>query len=181
MAKFEQDALWLHFLVGALAVALTNSLPSLPSITGPPADTKPHTSWESFYSLYQKEHADSTCRMLHVTGTSIILLLGLFSRGTILALILSMCLGLFYAELLVGMPNGAAEGALLVLTFFVFNWLFTRSNKFALGMLLIGYGFAWAGHFFFEKNRPATFIYPAYSLISDFFMVFQIATGKETF
>ena len=43
---------------------------------------------------------------------------------------------------------------------------------------LFGYGFAWVGHFFFEKNRPATFTYPLYSLAGDFVMFRDILLGK---
>jgi hypothetical protein len=44
---------------------------------------------------------------------------------------------------------------------------------------VLGYGFAWAGHFFFEKNRPATFKYPFYSLAGDFVMFKDdVLTGK---
>lgn len=41
-----------------------------------------------------------------------------------------------------------------------------------------GYGFAWVGHFFVEKNRPATFTYPLYSLAGDFVMFWDILTGQ---
>ncbi len=43
---------------------------------------------------------------------------------------------------------------------------------------LTGYGFAWVGHFFFEKNQPATFKYPLWSLKSDFKMYFDVLGGK---
>jgi hypothetical protein len=43
---------------------------------------------------------------------------------------------------------------------------------------VVGYGFAWVGHFFIEKNKPATFTYPFYSLGSDFVMFWHILTGQ---
>ena len=45
----------------------------------------------------------------------------------------------------------------------------------------VGYGFAWVGHFFFEKNKPATFKHPLYSLASDFILFFDLVSGKQKF
>jgi hypothetical protein len=43
---------------------------------------------------------------------------------------------------------------------------------------LAGYAFAWVGHYFFEKNWPATFAHPLYSLRGDFAMLYEVLTGR---
>lgn len=45
---------------------------------------------------------------------------------------------------------------------------------------IAGYGFAWVGHFFFERNTPATFRQPWYSLAGDWVLWWQITTGKRS-
>jgi hypothetical protein len=56
-----------------------------------------------------------------------------------------------------------------------------RDGRFFLAAPLVGYGFAWVGHFVFEKNRPATFKYPLYSLMGDFRLWFEVITGRRKF
>ncbi len=58
-------------------------------------------------------------------------------------------------------------------------WVFVTQSWLYLWLTpLIGYGFAWFGHFFFEKNKPATFKHPLYSLLGDWVMFFDILRGK---
>lgn len=53
-------------------------------------------------------------------------------------------------------------------------------QKWVLLILLpiFGYGFSWIGHFFFERNKPATFKYPLYSIMGDIVMFKDILLGK---
>ncbi len=67
-------------------------------------------------------------------------------------------------------------GTSLVLLFFFLGVL--KSPYFLLGMPLFGYGFAWLGHFLFERNMPATFRHPLYSLMGDFQMFAFMCLGR---
>lgn len=88
-----------------------------------------------FYPFYLSEHANRTCRRLHVLGSS-------FGLGCVLA----------------ALTSG--------------QWWF-----WPLG-LVGAYGFAWVGHYFFERNRPATFDYPLYSFVCDWLMLRDIFRGR---
>ncbi|AXQ13103.1 MULTISPECIES: DUF962 domain-containing protein [Shewanella] len=97
-----------------------------------------YKSFAEFYPFYLSQHSDPVCRGLHYLGSTLVLLILLFS-------------------LLSGQ----------------FVWL--------LALPVVGYGFAWIGHFGFEHNKPATFQYPVYSLMADWVMLAQFVSGKRRF
>jgi len=57
--------------------------------------------------------------------------------------------------------------------------IYTSNYLYILFALIQGYGFAWIGHFFFEKNRPATFEYPWYSFLGDWKMFLELITPRS--
>ncbi len=110
------------------------------------------------------------------------------------ALCASLALGLFISPTLfhlgkgiLGLEYAWIETAAVVLFYIsISNWMGYRKKKGfgdyfvpgwpALLVLVLGYGFAWIGHFGFEKNKPATFLYPTYSLLGDFKMFYNMIT-----
>jgi len=94
-----------------------------------------YQSFSEFYPFYLREHSDKTNRLLHFIGTTLVM---------------------------------------LVIVWSVWN----QQPLWLLATPVLGYGFAWVGHFFYEKNRPATFIYPFYSFLGDWVMWKDILVGK---
>ena len=70
---------------------------------------------------------------------------------------------------------------------FIGSWLvialvvaaaWARQPLWLLLVPIAGYGFAWVGHYGFEKNRPATFRHPLYSLLGDWVMFIDVLRGR---
>ncbi len=68
-------------------------------------------------------------------------------------------------------------GSSLVIALLIYA-IVIQQYKLLLLLPVIGYGFAWVGHYVFEKNTPATFKYPLYSFIGDWVMWWQFITLK---
>jgi hypothetical protein len=133
-------------------------------------------SLEEFWAFYLSEHRDPLSRKLHFLGTT-----GFLASAVASAVVHP-----------VRFPAAAAGiGALL------YDGIRREGEKRPLGhvagILGLGiagspvlfpagvgfaYGCAWIGHFLVENNRPATFRYPLWSLVSDFKMWSRMVRGE---
>jgi hypothetical protein len=69
-------------------------------------------------------------------------------------------------------------GTLIGVTLALFG-LVTRRPRMVLALPLFGYGFAWPAHWFIEKNNPASFGHPLWSLRGDFEMIKYMLRGRD--
>ena len=80
----------------------------------------------------------------------------------------------FYAYYLTQHQNNVCRKLHFVGTFLalvcLLEFLFSHNYYWLILIPVTGYGFAWTGHYFFEKNKPATFKHPFYSLLADFLL-----------
>lgn len=61
---------------------------------------------------------------------------------------------------------------------FLASAVWTASLWYLVAGIIVAYGCAWTGHFLVEKNRPATFRYPLFSLVGDFKMFGLMLIGR---
>ncbi len=71
-------------------------------------------------------------------------------------------------------------GTLLVFAVLIYV-IQSGKERFLWYLPIFGYGFAWFSHAVIEKNKPTTFKYPLWSLLSDFKLFFELLIGKEKF
>ncbi|RYH02496.1 DUF962 domain-containing protein [archaeon] len=144
-----------------------------------PAANKPFNTFEEFYPFYISQHADNTCRRMHFVGTTLVFLLTLLDPFMLPSLVLGGMVGYVGFLHTRGMDHGLVEMLAMFATFQFFVKRLSGKWQLGLATLVIGYTFAWIGHFFFEHNRPATFIYPLFSLMGDFKMWFEILSTQR--
>jgi hypothetical protein len=99
------------------------------------SDTERFQSFREFYPYYLGEHSNRVCRTLHYIGSTLGLIIMIFS---------------------------VISG----------NYIYILAGP------VLGYAFAWTGHFFFEHNKPATFQYPVWSFMGDWVMLKDFLSGK---
>ncbi|GAA5922128.1 uncharacterized protein JCM15063_003196 [Sporobolomyces koalae] len=119
-----------------------------------PYSTSGYPSFRQFYPYYLGEHHHKINRRLHLIGTTVAL--GTLVRATLATLPLLLP------------PSRTSIGTVSLVERFRFGTQGWNSiAKLLLGGFLQGYVWAWVGHFFFEKNKPATFKHPFYSFLGD--------------
>ncbi len=142
----------------------------------------PIGSFAEFWLFYLREHGNPRARALHYIGSTaaILAFLSLVASGRAVPATVPLPLGFVLGWLATRMwrvlPAHDA-GFVLAALLYVFEAAVLRDGVLLLP-LVAGYGFAWAAHFFVEKNRPATFTYPFWSIVADFRMYFLWLSGR---
>lgn len=132
-------------------------------------------SFSDFWPYYISEHRVPADRWLHFLGTSTflgVLIAHAVAEPLKVALLVAAVLGIGWAAWGVEAKRSAAPALLLMIALMVLV-----KPTMLLGVVA-AYGCAWVGHFIIEKNRPATFVYPLWSLAGDFRMYSVMLRGR---
>jgi hypothetical protein len=134
-----------------------------------------YRSFEAFWPYYVSEHRDPRCRWLHFGGTTgfvVVTVICTLTEPLTFVPAAAIALGVGWAAFERDARASSAPFLLLMIAALV------AGNPLFLVAPLFAYGAAWFGHFVIERNRPATFTYPLWSLVGDFRMYGQMLRGR---
>ncbi|GHJ85066.1 hypothetical protein NliqN6_1468 [Naganishia liquefaciens] len=138
--------------------------PTYAPITHP---ATPFGTFEAFYPFYLGEHSNRVNRIFHLVGTSV----ALTCHARVVAALVSYLLRR-QTSVQVGPEVGKVLNRLALSA--------GEAGKVFLTGIIGAYTCAWIGHFFVEKNRPATFKYPLFSLRGDFRMLWEVLSLQRS-
>ncbi len=142
----------------------------------------PIQSYAAFWPFYLREHSNPGARALHYVGSTaailafIYLLASGWAAAAIVPLPLGFALGWLITRLWRVVPAHDA-GFVFAALLYIFEAAVLQDLR-PLLPLVAGYSFAWIAHFLVERNRPATFTYPFWSIVSDFHMYGLWLSGR---
>jgi hypothetical protein len=142
------------------------------------AKTKPYDSFSSFYPFYLSQHSERGTKALHVAGTFCVAAACAREPRLVASLAAAIAFGTATFPFLRRFESGVAEAFFAVAAYTVVGRSLRTPAAYLAGAPAVAYFFAWISHFVIEKNRPATFIYPTFSLLGDFRMFAEILTGR---
>ncbi|CAF1379891.1 unnamed protein product [Rotaria sp. Silwood1] len=167
----------LIIILSSITIQMRNISPLNDYISKNISLTKPYETFEEFYPYYLHEHTQKMTRQFHYIGTSFFL----FYILTKPILLIPMIAGGLAAYSIIPfsrhLSTGLSEVILFLIIYFTGGKLLTHSFIKTIIPLLLGYGFSWIGHFIFEHNKPAAFIYPTYSFFGDIHMMYDAIKG----
>ncbi len=132
-------------------------------------------TFQEFWPYYLSEHRVARDRWLHFLGTSgflLSLLVSTLNTPGRVGVALILCAGAILGGF--GMEGQRSAAPILIGTIIAM----AIANPMILGGVVFAYACAWAGHFLVEHNRPATFVYPLWSLAGDFKMYGGMWAGR---
>jgi hypothetical protein len=93
-------------------------------------------------------------RRLHVAGTTVVIALLAYNPVTALSVVTTGCVGYVLCALLAGLATGFVEFGVMLATLLVSHYVYTGSFRYALLIPIVGYSFAWVGHFYCTFASP---------------------------
>lgn len=155
----------------ALIIDFTSQMQSVPKKFG---------DFQEFYPYYLTEHSQIGTKQLHLLGTTFLAVLVALTPDLLFALLAAGATGYAAYPYFRSLPTGIPEFALMLGVYLFMGLRLTSSWRKTLALPVCSYAFAWLGHALVEHNKPATFVYPVFSLMGDLNMAADMLRGKIT-